>query len=357
MSARKNMLGFRVSWPPVTIFLCAILLAYETFTRRRVHEILSLESDTSKVLISGNDGSCARKFVRYQASDLETSWYTAISSLKSNDPKWTKGCAKAAAEESISRKMLAELKRHANDRRVQLSGKSFSYHVYVDTCTGEQVKQYIEPLVSFLRHPLSLCVEQSIFDKSYLLLLHEEELDIKSSYKWLFDAGASTYDTGAGGASQSWFVDNYRGRGIDFDRIIGWEAAPTEPITQWGPIPADVKQKTSWYNIPISSEVGGADNPLTFIKNLTRKEDFVVLKLDIDTPVLEIEIVRQIMRDPELWALIDEFYFEHHVSGSPMQWNGWGDLTSNDAPLGDIEDSYEIFRVLREKGIRAHSWV
>ena len=140
-------------------------------------------------------------------------------------------------------------------------------------------------------------------------------------------------------------------------RIFGWEAAVTDPIKQWSKTPPDIKRKTSWYNIPAEIGVGHPDNPLTFIKELTKPEDFVVFKLDIDTPAVEVALVQQIMDDPELHELIDEFYFEHHVTGSPMQWHGWGDLSSSTLPLGDIEDSYFIFSLLRGKGIRAHSWV
>jgi hypothetical protein len=82
-----------------------------------------------------------------------------------------------------------------------------------------------------------------------------------------------------------------------------------------------------------------------------------VFKLDIDAPFVEIELVKQIMADPELLSLIDEFYFEHHVTGSPMQWLGWRDQSAVGAPLGDIQDSYDIFTFLRKSGVRAHSWV
>ena len=68
-------------------------------------------------------------------------------------------------------------------------------------------------------------------------------------------------------------------------------------------------------------------------------------------------LVQQIMGDPELLALDDAFYFEHHVTGSPMQWKAWGNLSTNRAQLGDIQDSYELFSFLISKGVRAHSWV
>ncbi len=200
-------------------------------------------------------------------------------------------------------------------------------------------------------------IDSKTLDKSYMMVPFIHEVTIPTAYKWLFDVGASTYNKGAGGASQSWFVDTYRKHGIEFDRIIGWEAKQIDPNKQWSTVPADIKRKTSWYNIPAKAVVGDPDNPLTFIKELTKAEDYVVFKLDIDTPAVEVALVQQLMDDEDLLELIDEFYFEHHVSGSPMQWHGWGNLTTSKVTLGRIEDSYNIFTFLRERGVRAHSWV
>ena len=218
----------------------------------------------------------------------------------------------------------------------------------------------IEPLVSFLRHPLYFCPPAvsavDFLDRSYLHLPLLSQLPDPLCKKWFFDAGATIYDTGTG-ASQSWFIDSYRNRGIEFDRIIGWEAVVTDPVTQWNSVPADIKTRTSWFNIPATFAPDDADNPLFHIKQLTKPEDYVVFKLDIDNPVVEIELVQQIMGDPELLLLIDEFFFEHHVSGSPMQWCCWGDLRNNQVKFGTLPESYEIFTFFRKNGIRAHSWV
>ena len=303
--------------------------------------------------------ACVDRVVRYYPSDIEVSWLKAISDVKSDARSWNEGCHKVRTEEKELREIISDIQRLAEAEKDGIVKRHLSSHE-VETCDGVKRRVYLEPLVSFLRHPLALCVENNtagLLDKSYLLVPHVEEVTHAGSYKWLFDAGASTYNEGAGGASQSWFVETYRARGIEFDRIIGWEAAKTDPKIQWGDIPADIKRKTSWYNIPASATVGHADNPLTFIKALTKPEDFVVFKLDIDTPEVEIPLVQQLMNDTELHTLVDEFYFEHHVKGSPMQWHGWGDLRRSKTPLNDIQDSYELFHYLREKGIRAHSWV
>ena len=311
-------------------------------------------------IFSSATNECGTKLLEYQPSILEERWKAEIASLKSNDAAWERGCSKIRRELEDHKKIVHDVETHPS-AQVPAYPSTLSHHVYENTCTGLTEKIPIEPLASFLRHPLAICSPGAdadlILDKSYLLIPFAHEVGANHSYKWLFDAGASTYDTGAGGASQSWFVNTYRSRGYEFDRIIGWEAAPTEPERQWSAVPADIKRKTSWYNIPATTEVGGADNPLTFIKELTKPEDYVVFKLDIDAPAVEVALVQQLMSDPELWALVDDFFFEHHVAGSPMQSNGWGDLSKSKTPMGDIEDSYAIFMFLREKGIRAHSWV
>jgi len=279
--------------------------------------------------------------------------------VASNEQTWQVGCEFLSndlveVQELVSAVRLYETNPNSSD----LTSSNTSALEFRDSCTGWHSLVHIEPLVSFLRHPLALCdLAVNTLDKSYLVVPYKDEVTYDESTKWLFDAGASTYDTGFGGASQSWFVNTYRSRGIEFDRIIGWEAETTEPSNQWDGVPADIKRKTSWFNIPVTTGVGDADNPFTYIKNLTKPEDFVVFKLDIDSPLVETALVQQLMADPQLLELVDEFFFEHHVSGSPMQWHGWGDLQNSTAELSTLPESYELFTFLREHGVRAHSWV
>ena len=303
---------------------------------------------------------CDKQFVRYIPSALEQIWRAKIEVVESNERSWKTGCELLNEQLPQVHELLSTIKRYGTEPGlVDLASSNTSALEYRDSCSGLLSLVHIEPLISFLRHPLALCPRPSapVLDKTYLLVPHQVEVTNGRAKKWLFDAGASTYDTGAGGASQSWFVKTYRARGIEFDRIIGWEAAKTDPANQWDLVPADIKQKTSWFNIPVTARVDDADNPLTFIKSLTRPEDFVVFKLDIDTPVLEIDLVKQLMADRALHELVDEFYFEHHVSRSPMQWHGWGDLQKSEAEFSTLSASYELFTFLREHGVRAHSWV
>lgn len=299
--------------------------------------------------------------MRYHPSALEQSWVKHIGWLQSDDKSWVEGCRKVEADQHHFEKVMSGLRRHANSQQ-DLMNFNLSSHEFIDECTGITEHVYLEPLVSFLRHPMSICInkddDQGVLDKSYLLVPNAGELPRSvGSMTWLFDAGASVYDSGAGGASQKWFIETYRTHGIEFDRIICWEAEHTNPQRQWDFVPPEIKRKMSWYNIPLNASIGHADNPFTFIKALTKVEDYVVFKLDIDTPAVEVALIQQLMDDAELLALIDEFYFEHHVTGSPMQWHGWGDLRDSYSPLSTVNDSYFVFSFLREKGVRAHAWV
>lgn len=77
------------------------------------------------------------------------------------------------------------------------------------------------------------------------------------------------------------------------------------------------------------------------------------MKLDIDTPSVEMPMVQHLLDSPELQKLVDVFYFEHHVFLEEMAyWWGMGN-----GMKGSVLDSLQLFATLREKGIDAHSWV
>ncbi len=76
-------------------------------------------------------------------------------------------------------------------------------------------------------------------------------------------------------------------------------------------------------------------------------------QLDIDNGPVENAIVKSILDDSSVQALIDEFVYEAHVDFKPMlpSWGGTID------PAKTLADSYDLFYHLRMRGIRAHSWV
>ena len=147
---------------------------------------------------------------------------------------------------------------------------------------------------------------------------------------------------GAMGASIPLFRALYRQNCISFDHIWGWEAKPLP--NWWDRVPEPERSKITFFNEPVSASDASA---LGVLKRTARKEDFVVLKLDIDTPKVERQIVERIRSEPALFSLIDEFLFEYHLNDSA-------------APDGAGADGAQAVRVmseLRQKGVRSHFWV
>ena len=104
-------------------------------------------------------------------------------------------------------------------------------------------------------------------------------------------------------------------------------------------------------NWPVASGARDPLNPWQLLKSTVSAEDFVVVKLDIDTPSVELELIDQLIADPELHGLVDVFYFEHHVYIHDFEWC-WGRTFAPQT----LRDSYAIFDSLRRLGIAAHSW-
>lgn len=105
------------------------------------------------------------------------------------------------------------------------------------------------------------------------------------------------------------------------------------------------------YNFPATVN-GGAEfqQPIAILKDIARPEDLVVFKLDIDTPEVELPLAQAFLDDQAARSLIDEFYFEHHVTIQDMRYH-WKSKVR-----GSLADSIHLFQNFRKLGIRAHSW-
>ena len=154
----------------------------------------------------------------------------------------------------------------------------------------------------------------------------------------------------------SWFMETYRRLGFTFERIFAWEKQRHPPPILFGkPMPQNVLDSLSYYNIPIEIGVGARHNPLRTLRAVARPSDFVVLKVDFDADVIEQQLVEQLLADPSLSSLVDELYFEHHVYDIALALYKYGPKGTPTGPR--LKDSYELFSKLREAGIRAHSWI
>lgn len=177
----------------------------------------------------------------YKPSKLETFWVNHVEALQNPDKNWGKGCEAVKQQEQQHRDWLSLLKEfeasndHVFDIESKTGSSELSALVFESTCTKAVRIVFIEPLVSFLRSPLAVCIDDTThtaLDKSWLLLGfpklpipgHGAHLKVsgKRASNLLFDVGASLYRSGAGGASQEFLYNLYYHHGREFDQIYGW---------------------------------------------------------------------------------------------------------------------------------------
>lgn len=116
------------------------------------------------------------------------------------------------------------------------------------------------------------------------------------------------------------------------------------------------QQRINHQQCAVSSEasVDTASNP--FLPKLTKRtvtdrDDYVLFKIEIDSPNVEARNIDYIFQDEDNY--IDEVAWEHHVDGNCLMLGQWVSLTTHTS----LYDSYQSFLKLRQKGIRAHSWI
>jgi hypothetical protein len=150
-----------------------------------------------------------------------------------------------------------------------------------------------------------------------------------------------------------YITDIYKKFGIKFDHIYGYEITSKDPMQVYERIPNELKSSYHWYNIGVNSSINSSSNPLKsiLIDGNFNKDDFIVIKLDIDTNSIELPMSKLILDNPKITSLVDVFYFEHHVYMKDMA-QFWRKSMG-----GTVKESLELFHNMRKKGIASHSWV
>lgn len=312
--------------------------------------------------------------LQYRPSAWESAWRSRhVASVEEDQSRnWTRGCALMRHEPQTIRKWMEFAKLRRPTRAMSTppiplaeTKQALSFHAVLDSCTGKTRSLIpIEPLVGFLRHPEAHCHRvrfprsspwPRLLSKAYLLpAWHTEVWPRGRASAFLFDLGASLYNKGSGGASTKWFVDEYRMRGIQFDRVYAWEATTYIDEEIYAAMPAPMVARMVYYNVPVDATVGAKHNPWRTLRAVATPRDFVLVKIDIDNSTIEEPLIEQLLADRTLAGLVDELYFEHHVLHTPMWGYGWHLKTETNQTL---VHSYDLFGRLREMGIRAHSWV
>ncbi|UJR19848.1 hypothetical protein I4U23_022981 [Adineta vaga] len=182
----------------------------------------------------------------------------------------------------------------------------------------------------------------------------DKEIHIRNPKVILLDLGSSYFngwksDTTA--AAGQWLYEYYKRFNVKFDRIIAFEFSLLDQEIVWKELPDDVFPIYTFINVGVTEN--GKFNPWTMLKTIAQPFDHIIVKLDIDTTVLENVLINQILTDPSIHTLIDELLFEHHVTINEMM-PYWGNM--GHSLKGSLEDSYILFTKLRQLGIRAHSW-
>lgn len=146
----------------------------------------------------------------------------------------------------------------------------------------------------------------------------------------------------------------YRRGCVTFDGIWAWEAKPKNPAKWWKHVSNATRAILRFANKPVA-----IDEFFSTLRREARPEDFVVVKLDIDTPSLEMAMVHAIAEREDLYTLIDELFFEYHVSLRAL-----GNSTAHEAVrvqdgMSDstVSEAVRLMQRLRTRGVRSHFWV
>ncbi|CAJ1961115.1 unnamed protein product [Cylindrotheca closterium] len=216
---------------------------------------------------------------------------------------------------------------------------------------------YVEQLLPPLRHP-KFCEDP--FSLDHLLeidyLVHDFGAICRHLTKHpkartvFFDLGASLEFHGGVDNPALTLLELYQQFGVTFDHYYAFEYTPLPPAQVFEKIPEFLLDSYHWFNIPVDAEPSKKNNPWTSLLSRFHEDDFVVIKLDIDTPQVEIPLIHQLLQE-KYSTVVDQLYFEHHVRMKHLyrQWQrtAWGTL----------QDSLDLFTRLRKTGIAAHSWV
>ena len=170
----------------------------------------------------------------------------------------------------------------------------------------------------------------------------------------LMDLGASIFhgwQEKPDAVGAKWVVDRFARFGIRFDRIFMFEYTTYAPKKIFSDLSHEMLSTISYFNVGVEASKNSSFNPWNVLKSIAKADDFVVVKLDIDTPNIENALIDQVIQDDSISSIIDEMFYEHHVNIKAMH-RFWHTERSRLT----LNDSYSIFRQLREKGIRMHSW-
>jgi|EP01082_Thalassiosira_pseudonana_P005611 hypothetical protein len=211
----------------------------------------------------------------------------------------------------------------------------------------------MEPLLPTMRsHKMCNNFAKHVMSMDYLVHdFYSMCKKLKRHSKTVFvDMGASLDFHGSESQPAIYINKIYGKFGFNFDHIYAYEITKKDPSNVFELIPAELQASWHWVNVGVDSRPGSKMNPFTTITNHFSPDDFVVVKLDVDTPAVENLLARQLRDDPKLLELVDQFYFEDHVKQKELK-KSWGESAE-----GSVAESLELMASMREKGVASHYW-
>ena len=213
---------------------------------------------------------------------------------------------------------------------------------------------YVEPILPPMR-TYRLCTNNGFMGLDFIV--HDFEIMCRklkpSSRRVLIDMGASLDFHGTDQPIMELLAE-YEKFGFRFDHIYAFEITFKDPSDVYNNLlPEKYMAAYHWMNVPVNQEEGAKMNPLHSILQHFNEDDFIVIKLDVDTSHVEVPLAHQLVEGGEngtYHKLVDQFYFEHHVHLGNIAW-AWGGSMN-----GTVKDSLELFHALRVKGIPSHFW-
>ena len=229
-----------------------------------------------------------------------------------------------------------------------------SKFTFQDETTGEQYVEYIEPLVGQLRFPLTECLEnQPLLADFTSYVIPPPNFDRVDGRTILYDIGSKDW------SRMEYIVEEWEAHGVDFAYLITYatdgnevtdEFLKTVPKKHAGHI---VRHYVELVDHPTTENESELFLP-TEIQKETRDDDYVMLKLDRTNADLKESIVQYILDND---IMIDELVWEINAGNYVME--PWFDahLQFDELSSMTLGDAYRTLQQLRNKGIRAHSWI
>jgi len=304
-----------------------------------------------------SDRICRFKFQEYLPSNYELLWLSNVKIWGASEKNYCKAIL-------LQRKQIDRWLKEVNKLPLVVyenhSHPIMSRFRYVKKCPGMQpvtVFSYIEPLAAGLRDPTYPCLTDKRLEarSHYVMASSGDPVGVVANVTgrvFILDLGASVWDEGFGGSSQQFLYESYKSRGLEPSRMLLWEMTKHDPGTLFDKVPKEAMHAYQYFNIAAKPDPKDPSNPLQILRKISKFNDFVAIKLDIDNGFVEDAFIHQLMHDLYSVKLADEVFFEHHVNFEPML-PSWKKTIHENLTLWD---SYQLFSKFRHMGIRFHGW-